>query len=448
MENSTVILSRRRALAIAAQASVAAGAAVLGSPSAHASPLPSAPYPFEFNQVLLDDFAARRGGPIGTDGQVAVAFRCDHHLNRFKADLLSLHQKYSIPLTIAAMSQMAAVETGPNGSDLVPPYLLQKFALENGFEVANHSATHRDADTALRLREEIVYSQQALARSLPKLPIELFVPPGVGGTGYQGFNGGPTPASFQTYLAGRLITQQHAMSTGYVPGYWPMTGEPLMSMGKGHVVIDNAVIAQRGQGYVNDARRKGQGICFMYHPSAVDSTDLAAIEAFLAWCAAERDAGRLEILTVGGLMMARFGSNVRHDLLGARGFGAGWHGWNGSAGKWTIRAENGVYFARRGYLSTALTRDISVAVHAGSTRQLRIRMRSTSGTRVRLEVFDPESPARFQAAKVATLEKSAFFGPLHQYVTLPLMGTRVIRVRITPITGGELHVQEPQLLAA
>ncbi|MDD1477205.1 polysaccharide deacetylase family protein [Arthrobacter sp. H16F315] len=406
-------------------------------------------YPFTPNTALVDAFVARRGGVIGTGGKTAIAFRCDHHLNQFESRLLPLHQKYGIPVTIAAMSQMFRVETGTNGSTNLSFPRLQALALANGLEIANHGATHTDADTSQRLREEIVYSRNALTASLPKLPLELFIPPGVGGTQYLGFAGGKTQDSFQKYLAGRLITQQHAMSTGYVPGYWPMTGNPLDSMGNVHVGIENADYARRGPDFIAAARRQGRGVCFMYHPSLVDDIDLEAIDGFFAWCSRERDAGRLEILTTTGLMMSSFSTSSRHDLLSAtKSFVFGWNGWNGSAANWARRTDSGVTYARRGALSLPLFKDVPVGASAGSARQLRILMRSTTGVRVKVEVLDPANPGSFTAAKTVTLPPAAGFQQAHQYVVLPLTGTPLVRVRITPLSGGELHVQEPRLLAA
>ena len=442
--NGGLTLNRRRAMLLLA----AAPALLEGTGSAHAADDP-ATYPFGFNQTLLNSFIARRGGPIGTGGRAAVAFRCDHHLNSFKALLLPLHRKYAIPVTVAAMSQMPVVEKGSAGSELMSFPLLQECALENGFEIANHSATHRDADSDARLREEIVNARWSLSRSLPKLPVELFAPPGVGGTNYLGFNGGATWSSFQNFLAGRLITQQHALSTGYVPGYWSLTGQPLLNMGRSHIRIDDAAVAWRGKDYVNAARRQGKGVCFMYHPSELSAADLAAIEDLFAWCASEREAGRLEILTVGGLMLARIDSQVRHDLLGGiPGFSTGWNGWNGASAKWAIRSEPGGYFARRGASSTGLSKDSPLGAYAGSTRQVRAFVRSSTGVRLKLEVFDTESPARFYTSRTVTLRASGVFAPLQHYVTLPLTGTRTVQVRITPTSGGELHVRAPQMLAA
>lgn len=344
---------------------------------------------------------------------------------------------------------MFTVETGANGSNNLSFPRLQTLALENGLEIANHGATHTDAATPQRLREEIVYSRNALSTALPKLPVELFAPAGVGGTQYLGFEGGKSQSSFQKYLAGRLITQQHAMSTGYVPGYWPMTGNPLDSMGNVHVGIENADYARRGPEFIAAARKQGRGVCFMYHPSLVDDTDLQAIEGFFAWCARERDAGRLEILTTTGLMMSSFTTSTRHDLLSASAsFKAGWNGWNGAAANWARRTDSGVTYARRGSISTALYKDVPTGVYAGSARQLRVSMRSSTGLRVKIEVFDPVSPGSFNAAKTITLSPAAGFQQVHQYIILPLTGTPRVRVRITPVSGGELHVQEPRLLAA
>ncbi|SDP53162.1 Polysaccharide deacetylase [Arthrobacter sp. ok909] len=444
--------SRRRFLqagAVAAASGAVAVGAGDGSSAAIAERVPSQTYPFTPNGALLDAFVARRGGPIGTGGKVAVAFRCDHHLNRFQSKLLPLHRQYGIPVTVAAMSQMFDLEHGPNGSANLSFSILQKLALENGLEIANHSSTHTDAPTAQRLREEIVYSRTALAKALPKLPIELFIPPGVAGTRYQGFAGGKSPASFQKYLAGRLITQEHALSTGYVPGYWPMTGNPLDSMGNVHIVIENADYARRGPSFVRAAAQQGRGVCFMYHPSLMDDADIRAVEDLFAWCARERDQRRMEILTTSGLMMSSFNSSSRHDLLSRMaGFKAGWNGWNGAAAKWALYSESGTTYARRGAGSTALYKDVSTGLYAGSARQLLVSMRSTTGIRAKIEVLDPIAPGQFNVEKIITLVPSAGFKPVHQYVVLPLVGSPMVRVRISPLTGGELNVQEPRLLAA
>lgn len=424
------------------------GAAAVFAPISAAKGAPGS-YSFMPNTGLVEAFVARRGGVIGTGGKVAVAFRCDHHLTKFASRLLPLHQKYGIPVTIAAMSQMFRIETGANGSTGLSFPRLQALALVNGLEVANHGATHTDANTPQRLREEIVYSRNALAAALPKLPLELFVPPGVSGTKYLGFAGGKTQYSFQKYLAGRLITQQHAMSTGYVPGYWPMTGNPLDSMGAVHVGIENADYARRGPEFIAAARRQRRGVCFMYHPSLVDDVDLQAIEVFFAWCARERNAGRLEILTTTGLMMSSFSSSSRHDLVSSgAGFARGWNGWNGPTANWARRTDSGVSYARRGSRSLALFKDVQVGAYAGSARELRVSMRSTTGVRVKLEVLDPGSPGSFTSAKTLSLSPAAGFQQAHQYVILPLTGSPRVRVRITPLSGGELHVQEPRLLAA
>lgn len=437
--------SRRRFL----YSGLAAGTAGFVGFGATAQPAQALTRPFTPNEELVADFSSRRGGSIGTAGKAAVAFRCDHHLNSFASKLFPLHQKYAIPVTIAALSKMFVLPKNGNGnSDLSFPKL-QKLALENGFEVANHGATHLDAPTDQKLREEIVYARNDLSRDLPQLPIELFTPPGVGGTRFQGFAGGKTQASFRSFLAGRLITEQHALSTGYVPGYWPMTGDPLDSMGNVHLGIENADYARRGPSFVAAARKQGKGVCFMYHPSLVDDVDLAAIEDFFAWCANERDAGRLEVLTTTGLMMSSFTSNERHDALGSGNtFSKGWSGWNGGSSKWAICTEAGTSFARRGSASGELFKDFPINASGGSTRQLRILARSAAGIRLRVEVLDPSNPALFNSVTTMALPASTGFRPVHKYVTLPLVGTSTFRVRITPVSGGELHLQHPELLAA
>ncbi|WP_162943621.1 polysaccharide deacetylase family protein [Arthrobacter celericrescens] len=438
-------LGRRRFVALAGLGTVAALSA-----SGCTSSDPTAPQAVPSNASLLDAFLARRGGPIGTNGQTAIAFRCDHHLNKFVSNVLPLHRKYSIPVTVATLSRMAAVERGPNGSDTVTFAQLQQHALENGFEIGNHSATHRDADSEPRLREEIADARRSLAQSLPKLPIELFIPPGVGGTNYMGFNGGATLSAFSESPAGRLIMEQHALSTGTIRGFWSMTGEPLANLGRGHISFESLDAISRGRGYVQLARRQRQGACFMYHPSGLNAAELVALEGFFEWCASERDAGRLEILTVGGLLTARIDSAVRHDLLAAPGVGGpAWDGWNVPAEQWTLLQEDGRDVARSRTPTAVLSRDCPLGRHAGSPRQLRVFLRTLRGCRVRLQVFDAGSPEGLNVTKDVVLRGSPGFVPVEQYLTLPLTGTETLRVSITATTGGgDIDVRQPELLAA
>ncbi|WP_165968654.1 polysaccharide deacetylase family protein [Arthrobacter crusticola] len=415
----------------------------------HAAKARAQAYPFVPNQALVDAFLARRGGPIGTGGKPAVSFRCDHHLNKFQSLLLPLHRKYDIPVTLAFGSKSLQREVGADGSHLLTFPGIQKLALENGFEIGNHGATHRDAATSTELRAEIVHSKWDLEEAMPKLPVEMFVPPGVGGTRYGGFDGGRIQSDYQRYLAGRVIIANHAVSTGYIPGAWPMNGDPMSAVGAVHINIENAPYANRGPDFVRAAAQSGRGVNFMYHPNLIDPIDLHAIEGFFAWCAAERRVGRLEVLSSTGMMAAKFGSAQRHNMLSSTAsFSGGWNGWNGSTANWALLTEGGTRYARRGSGSTSLSKDVNVGSYAGSTRQLRIPLRSTTGASVRIEILDAASPSRLLITRDATLPKSANFADINHYLTLPLRDTARLRVRITPRSGGEIHLHEPKLLAA
>jgi hypothetical protein len=188
----------------------------------------------------------------------------------------------------------------------------------------------------------------------------------------------------------------------------------------------------------------------MYHPSGLNAAELVALEGFFEWCASERDAGRLEILTVGGLMSARIDSADRHDLLAAPGVGGpAWEGWDVPAAQWSLLQENGQDVARIRTPTAVLGKDFQVGGHGGSSRQLRVAMRSRRGCRVRLEVFDAGSPASLHVTKDVVLPGSPAFVPVHQYLTLPLTGTDTLRVSVTASTGGgDLDVRQPGLLAS
>ena len=262
--------------------------------------LPGDVSPAVVRDILITDYRRRRGGTIGTGGLPAVALRFDHGLTKFNSIVLPLLRQHGLP-----WAQAITTDRVGSGEDAMTWAQLQAAAIDSGGEIANHSKTHGNPNSNLALAREVIDSLAALKTNLPRLPIELWMPPGQPEGEWFGYMSPNAAAKYDTY-AGRLILANHALTFGYMPpgGYYrPLTGQLIQGMP--HYTGDIATLAQL-QGRVNGIP-SGHGLTIMFHPALVDTTGnitAANLGAFLSWLAAERDAGRLVVLTPGGLAIA------------------------------------------------------------------------------------------------------------------------------------------------
>lgn len=336
--------------------------------------------PGQANHLHVEAFRRRRGGTIGTGGKAAVALRFDHFVNAFQANIEPLLHQYGLPSSMA----MLPYELDPSytpGSTGITWADIQQMSLETGVEMWSHSYTHADAPSESALHHEIVESRAELMAQMPEIIIEGWMMVGVGGTYYDGFGPIDRPEKFMDTIAGRLIMSTYAVSSGHMGGYHrPLTGH--VQQGQAHMAIESLATADDAIAAITEAQDTATGLVLMSHPNAFGQSGrmpLAELERLLAHIATERDAGRLAVLTVGGLSVADTGSTNRHDLVINPTFENGLSRW--SASGWTTTADGTQSPATGAVLRQSQSlRQRTWAL--GSPREVLVKVRSAAGADV------------------------------------------------------------------
>lgn len=261
--------------------------------------------------ILRDGITARKGGRIGTAGRGAVALRFDDAPAEFRNKVLPLLAARGLPFTRVMPSETIHADTIPS-EEWAP---LADACITYGGEVWNHGRTHDDA-TGHALAAEILGARDTLRALLPGLPIDCYAHPGGSAIKYDGHAPAYTPENWDTE-AGQLIWASHGLASGYLQNsyYWPLDGQP--RDGQISYSVD-AYTADRAKQLVDRARDWRKGVVLMWHSNNLDGSGQMTTADFIAtldYIAAERDAGRLVVLTVSGLACADAGSDYRDDLL-------------------------------------------------------------------------------------------------------------------------------------
>lgn len=254
------------------------------------------------NKVRLDEFTAHHGGTIYTHGRGAVALRFDHGLGNFRDLVLPLLRKHSLPFALALNSRNW--DRAENGG--VTQATVRDWVTNDRAEIWNHGATHGNATTEEDLRDEIVTGLAELKAQIPNANIDGWMVPGVGTPGYDGFNAGTTPEAFYNTVSGRLILENHAVSSGYFPGTARRVLDGTIRQGQNHYTLDARTLAD-AKGQIDAAQKEGTGLQLMLHPSVMNADGnitTAVLGQIFAYIAAERDAGRLVVLSPYQMMLA------------------------------------------------------------------------------------------------------------------------------------------------
>jgi len=301
---------------------------------------------------LVDAFKRRRGAGVGTAGKPVVALRFDHGWNNFRSVILPLLEKYDLPWLQATNSRQNTTASNVSQNTEVTLADVQALALVHGGEIANHGATHKDAVTEEALLDEIVTGLAELKAAMPLLAIEHWCPPGIGAGGYMGYSNMSTLEHHLT-AAGLLVQSHHAAVSGYVPGAYRALPAGL-DVGLGHYTMDAATPAGVSSRVdLLSSMDTPMGMVLMLHPSLVGSPGYitaAQVETVLADLARRRDAGTLEILTPGGLLLADHRTDHRHNLLSNSDLSAGAKFW--AVGEsWKTVPGGGVRSAGSGVLA-------------------------------------------------------------------------------------------------
>ena len=264
--------------------------------------------------VLKQRSRIRRGGMIGTNGATPVALTFDHGFGNFRDKVLPILSRLGLPATVAFNDgQMNIAENGgATWSDL------QTWGINHGIEYAHHAQSHSDVAID-NLESALTSSISAAATNLPALATDAFIMPGVSGTKWQGFNGGNAASSWWEHPAGQIIATHFPVVSGTTAGlYVPMMGGEDNTWTMYRYSFDNDTRANYFRSKIQNLAGTGMGIAGFMHPSVLDNgsggTSLAKLTEILEFLAAERDAGRVEVLTLSGFAYADTSTSRRLDL--------------------------------------------------------------------------------------------------------------------------------------
>lgn len=269
--------------------------------------------------MLLQASRIRRGGRIGTHGATPIALSFDHGFVKFRDLILPELRRLGLPATIAVCTD--DLGTGENAGISYPE--IQSWAINYGLEVANHGRSHGDRTTEIQVRNAIINnSLTALRAGLPKLVVDSFILPGVTSPGsWMGFDHGADYTQWWDHNAGRYILDEHAVTTAAILGrMWPQTGDPVQTIDR--IGFDTTSWADTITTLIPRLHGSGMGTQIFCHPNLINNTNqitMARVTTLLEFLASERDAGRVEVLTVSGYAWADPDSARRPDLATLNG---------------------------------------------------------------------------------------------------------------------------------
>lgn len=398
------------------------------------APTPSTTAKGLSNQSFRDRFASRRGGRIGTNGVAAVALRFDHGAVNFRDKVLPKLVELGLPSSLAVNPGAGRLALAENAGVSWADYA--DWSLNKGVEIVDHGMDHADASDTAGLTTQLVDSKPILQTNIPAQAIELFAVPGVGGTNMNGWTSTNTPEHFtEAYEAARLVLGCHAYSTGYGYGiYRNIDGVPMN--GETHYTLDAATTSDATT-RIQIAQGIGAGLQLMLHPSQIDTAGnitTAIVHEILTWIAAERDAGRLVVLTLGGLLLADKTTAYRDNLVRGADFVnlsqfAGTSGWTAGGGYATSTNTAG--------LLTQSIDGTNRAYAAGAPRMLTAMFTSPEGAVARLSLT--HAGTGLSVSKDVTLAAGV---PQTVYLpfTFPIGGT-VLPLSVGRVSGGTLKVE-------
>ena len=347
---------------------------------------------------------ARRGGLYGTGGLAVFCLMFDHGTNNFINKILPLLIKHNLPAGLGLNSQMYSANYTFKDSDNQTSFAqLQTMALQNGVAIWNHGRLHNAGGES-----EIVGGRDELNASLPLIPVENWLHTGT----YGDFASGREFKNYWENSIGSVIMNSHAYLTGDIQeSVKPLSGQ--LKPGYDGTWVDvgqTALNILKTQ--IQQAQTVGGGVMMRQHPMYVDASGYittAQLDTFLTWVAAERDAGRLLVLTPDMLNLADADRTRRRNLLAGTG-GTG----------------------DQGRLIPASMYELA----RGSVNEIHAKVRlSTAGT-VRLQV----TGTGLSASKTFTVPANTWVD-LRKYFTIPLTGTTDLNVTCWALTGTGLQVE-------
>ena len=258
-------------------------------------------------------FLRRRGGTIGTGGVGAVALRFDHGAVNFRDIVLPLLLEHGLPSGLAINPGQSRLDLSENDGVTWDEY--RTWAALDGVEPWNHGMTHGEAVTPESLSDEIVASRDLLQQQIPGSAIEVRMAPG-GGADYEGQTAASDVGTFTDYPAGRMILASHAVASGYGGSHVrPATGT--LIDGQRHFTFDTTTSFYTLGVLLEETQDTGGALQLMMHPSqiGVAGATKSLLRTLFEWIAAERDPGRLIVLSPSGLLLADASHSHRRNLV-------------------------------------------------------------------------------------------------------------------------------------
>lgn len=374
------------------------------------------------HMVRADTIRKQMGYKIGTRGRGVIMLRFDDYPQDFKATVLPLLRAHNLPSYFAATVRWVEDEQPTPWSEV------QGWALNDGVQIWNHSWTHGAASTPAALQKEIVESADYFESKMPAIRIGGWVMPGTGVTGdpYGGYSGKDDEAFYGTE-AGRLILSRHGIVNAARGGSrQPAGGHPI---GQAHSTFESWSVDQFKEA-VTAAAQGGYGLSLMAHPSNFGTPGYMSTEnlaACLAWLAAERDAGRLMVLTGHASAVLDPDSDYRQNLLPGT-FKSGLQGWSGTG--WTI--TNGVAVGPNNTTPLEFNLDTGpIAWARGGTREFHAVVSATASTVIRVEV----AGGALSTSKTYTIPAGDWVD-VRTFFTIPYAGATAVTVKVSRVSGG------------
>ncbi|ASR80080.1 tail protein [Arthrobacter phage Correa] len=393
------------------------------------------------------------GGSIGTDGKAVVAFAFDHNNTKFQEIVLPMLRSRGIPATMAQFVNVFTPDPGYT-NDVSTGYGwtdVQNACLRDGVEVFSHGWTHQDQNTQAAYEKEILDSRTQLEANMPLVRVKGFIVPGVVGTSLWGnFNNNLNNFDvWRSTEAGRLVASNYGSANGGGAQIQPLnTGATL---GWVRRFIDDDTSSATQINVIKTAQLLGQASVIALHPSQLDRgagyITSQVFSEILDYVMAEWDAGRLEVLTVTGMLHADTERKTRNNLVRDTNFtipGTYWSGYT------QYSFSNGVATssASGGMLSHFVNLDSSQSWAKGSARMLSAEFASSAGATVRIRAYNYENPSQLDVSRDVVLPSgSTNFKKLRQPIHLPTSGISNLRVEFGRVSGGSIQLKNPRLEA-
>lgn len=263
---------------------------------------------FESDRETLVGDLKRRIGPVNVGNAGALALVFDHGTTAFREWVWPELKKRGLVGTMALSPEVHLDGLGDSRHQATNDEI--KSWVKGGLAIASHSADHLGAKTVSDIYRQVVVSKQVLESKLGT-KVDCWVQPGysLSDGNYGGFGTGQNATDYTDTVAGRLLQQTYPVITGYVGDdyLYPMQELPV---GVQRSLMERKDSVDQVRNYVKQAAEHGLKHISFIHPYALpDSSDTYATKQdyldFLDYVVQLRDSGRLKVLTLPQLAIAR-----------------------------------------------------------------------------------------------------------------------------------------------